>query len=66
MRTYIRIVDNKGEYNMTANEIELINIIRENDNPGKALMAAAVIVLGFLKRLESSSKQEPADLRVLS
>ena len=42
---------------MTANEQELINIIRENDNPEKALMAAAVIILGFLKQHESSVKQ---------
>ena len=39
---------------MTDNEIELIKMIRENDNPGKALMAAAVIILGFLKQHESS------------
>ena len=55
MKTYLRIVDNKGELRiMTANEIELINIIRENDNPEQALMAAAVIILGFLKQHESS------------
>lgn len=39
---------------MTDNEKELIEIIRENDNPGQALMAATVIILGFLKQLESS------------
>jgi hypothetical protein len=42
---------------MTANEIELINIIRENDNPEEALMAAAVIILGFLKQHGSSEGQ---------
>lgn len=42
---------------MTANEIELINLIRENDNPEKALMAAAVIILGFLKQHGSSEVQ---------
>ena len=39
---------------MTENEKELINIIRENDNPEQALMAAAVIILGFLKQHGSS------------
>ena len=49
---------------MTANEIELINIIRENDNPETALMTAAVIILGYLKQHESSEVQVSADLRV--
>ena len=38
---------------MTDNEMELINIIRENDNPEQALMTATVIILGFLKQHES-------------
>ena len=38
---------------MTDNEKELIKIIRENDNPGQALMTATVIILGFLKQHES-------------
>lgn len=42
---------------MTENEKELISIIRENDNPEKALMAAAVIILGFLKQHGSSVEQ---------
>ena len=42
---------------MTENEMELIRIIRENDNPEKAIMAAAVIILGFLKQHESSVEQ---------
>lgn len=42
---------------MTKNEMELINIIRENDNPGQALMTATLIVLGYLKQHESSVKQ---------
>ena len=51
---------------MTENETELINLIRENDNPEQALMTASVIILGFLKQHESSVAQESADLRVLS
>lgn len=45
---------------MTENEKELINIIRENDNPEQALMTATVIILDFLKQLESSEVQVPA------
>ncbi len=41
---------------MSKNETELINMIRENDNPGQALMAAATIILGFLKPHESSEE----------
>ncbi len=48
---------------MTENEKELINMIRENDNPTTALMTAAVIVLGYLKQNGSSSVQVPADLQ---
>ena len=51
---------------MTDNEMELIKIIRENDNPEKALMAAAVIILGFLKQHESSEGQAPVYPQVLS
>ena len=45
---------------MTANEIELIKIIRESDNSGQALMTAATIILGFLKRPESFAGQAVA------
>ena len=48
---------------MTENEYELIKMIRENDNPEKALMTAAVIILGFLKQHESSEVQAVASLR---
>ena len=51
---------------MTENEKELIKLIRENDNPGQALMTAAVIILGFLKQHESSVTQESADLQELA
>jgi hypothetical protein len=42
---------------MTDNEKELINLIRENDNPEEALMTATVIILGFLKQRGSSEVQ---------
>lgn len=42
---------------MTNNEAELINLIRENDNPERALMTATLIVLGYLKQHGSSEEQ---------
>ena len=50
---------------MSENNIELIKIIRENDNPGLALNTAVVIVLGYLRQLESSEEQAAADLQAL-
>lgn len=49
---------------MTENEKELIKIIRENDNPERALVTAAVIILNFLKQRESSEVQAAAVLQV--
>ena len=45
--------------------MELIRIICENDNPEQALMAAAVIILGYLKQHESSEEQAAVGLPVL-
>ena len=50
---------------MTENEKELINMIRENDNPEQALMTATVIILDFLKQHESFEGQGPACLSEL-
>ena len=50
---------------MSENNIELIRIIRENDNPEQALMVAATIILGYLKQHESSVEQAAACLPVL-
>lgn len=47
---------------MTTNEKKLINIIRESDDPAAAIMTASVVILGYLKQLESCSEQDPADL----
>ena len=51
---------------MTENEKELIKLIRENDNPGEALMTATVIILEILKRHESSEEQVAAYLQELA
>ena len=50
---------------MSENNIELIKIIRENDNPGQALMAAATIIIGYLKQLESSEEPSAVGLQEL-
>lgn len=44
------------------NEIELLNMIRENNNPGLALMTATIVILGFLKQHESSAEPVAAVL----
>ena len=38
---------------MTNNEIKLLNIIRESDNPEQALEIAIDIILSYLAQLES-------------
>lgn len=48
---------------MTENELELIRIIRENENPAETLMTATAIIIDYLKRHESSEAQAPACLR---
>lgn len=50
---------------MSENEMELIKIIRENDNPDQALMAAATIILGYLKLHESSEEPVSVGLQAL-
>ena len=51
---------------MTDNEIELIKIIRENDNPERALVTAVETILSYLRQRESSQLQAAADLRELA
>ena len=50
---------------LNENSLELLKIIRENDNPGQALNAAVVIILGYLRQHESSEEQAAADLQAL-
>ena len=56
----------KGESSMTANEIELINLIRENDNPEQALTTAVDTILLYLTLHGSSEVQAVAGLQVLA
>ena len=50
---------------MNENGMELIKMIRENDNPDVALMAAATIILGYLKQHESSEERSAVYLQEL-
>ena len=45
---------------MTDNENELLNIIRESDNPAKAIETAMKIILEFLKQDEPSQERPVA------
>ena len=49
---------------MTDHEKELVNMIRENDNPEQALMTATIIILNYLTQHESFEVQVPAYLQV--
>ena len=51
---------------MTNNEIELINLIRENDNPEQALLTAIDIILLSLTQHESCPVPSVACLQELS
>ena len=51
---------------MTANEIELINLICNHDNPARALSMAVDIILLTLTQLGSSQEQAVADLQELA
>lgn len=50
---------------MSENQSELIELIRENDYPERALMAATLIVLGYLKQHESFEAQASVGLQEL-
>ena len=45
--------------------MELIKLVRENDNPERALMTATLVILGYLKQHESSEEPVSVGLPVL-
>ena len=49
---------------MTDYEMELINIIRENDNREEAITTAVNIILSFLELRESSQQSSACSLQV--
>ena len=42
---------------MTANELTLINLVRDSENPEQALNIAVSVILDFLKQHGSSEEQ---------
>lgn len=48
---------------MSYNEMELINIIRENDNPEQTLLTAIKVFSAFLEQLEAGPVLRLDDLR---
>lgn len=46
---------------VTKNEKELVELIRENDNPGRAVMIAIDTILSFLEQHESSQELTVVD-----
>lgn len=55
--------DNK---NVGSPEARLLAMIRENDNPGCALMTATMVILGYLKQHGSSVEPSPDRIQVSS
>ena len=45
---------------MTDNELKLIELIRENDNPEEAIITAVNIITSFLEQEQSYLGQAPA------
>lgn len=51
---------------MSKNEIEMINIIRENDNLEQGLLIAIKVFSAFVEQLEANQVLQPDDLQVSS
>ena len=49
---------------MTNNEIKLMNIICENDNPEQAVQIAIKVFSAFVEQLEAVPMLQPDDLQV--
>ena len=50
---------------MTDNELELLNLIRNNDNPEKALVTAIETIISYLKQFESFEEPSVAVVQAL-
>ena len=48
---------------MTDNETELIDIVRENKHPARAMLVAIYIILSYLKQHGSSPRPSSVDLQ---
>ena len=45
--------------------MELIKLVRENDNPEQALLTATLVILGYLTQHESSEEPSAVCLQAL-
>ena len=50
---------------MSENNIELIKLVRENNDPEQALLTATLVILGYLTQHESSEEPSAVCLPVL-
>ena len=64
-RTLVRLSRNERRTNMNSAECELIGLIRESDDPGRALTVAVDVITSYLMRRGSSGGQDPADWQEL-
>lgn len=53
----------KGDFLMTKNEIEMINMIRENDNLEQGLLIAIKVFSAFVEQLEANQELRLDDLQ---
>ncbi len=51
---------------MTENELKLINMIRENNHPDKAMMAALTTICSYLTQPQSFASPSVADAQGLA
>jgi hypothetical protein len=54
----------EGEVTMTDYEMEIIKLIRENDNQEEAVVTAVNVILSFLELRESSQQPSACSLQV--
>lgn len=61
MYAYLKM---KGVVTMTDYEMEIIKLIRENDNQEEAIVTAVNVILSFLELRESSQQSSSCSLQV--
>ena len=60
IRTYVQASHLKEDFKMTENELELLYIIRNHENPEKALKIALDLVIDFLNEREAPQQTSHA------
>lgn len=67
IRTFVRLTAKPGrgiiKMSITKNEMELLNILSENDNPEEALMTAIRVFSAFVEQLEEAPMLQAAVLQ---